>query len=159
MTGLDLSQVKRLYVRPALIALGLDDPARLNLITGIGLVESGYIWLIQRGGGPAKGFWQMEPATHDDCWENFLRYPRQSRLASGLHTLLGGLDPTPDRLITHPVYAAAMAAVKIRRAPEALPDADDAAGMSRYHKRWYNTPLGAASADRNVSAFQAAIRA
>lgn len=158
MTGLDLSHVKRLWVRPALAELGLDADAAVNLVTGTALAESGCVWLEQIR-GPALGLWQMEPATHDDCWANFLLYPRFSRLATALHGLTGGNAPSPGLLVTHPLYAAAMCRIKYYRAPDPLPVAGDAAGLSAYHKRIYNSPLGAADAAANVRLFQQAINA
>ncbi|MFT8786917.1 hypothetical protein, partial [Gluconobacter oxydans] len=146
MTGLNLSQIKRLWIQPALRAIGLDDPAHLNIVTGIGLVESGYVWLEQLNSGPAKGFWQMEPATHDDIWKNSLPAPSRSRVASGLNRLLYGQPHAADLMISLPLYGAAMCATKILLAPEPIPAADDAAGQAQYHKRWYNSPLGSACA-------------
>lgn len=159
MTGPNLSQIKRLWIRPALQTIGLDDPAHVNIVTGIGLVESGYVWLEQLHGGPAKGFWQMEPDTHDDIWKNSLPAPCRSRAASGLNRLLYGQSHSAALMIALPLYGAAMCAVKILLAPEPIPDADDAAGQARYHKRWYNSPLGAASVVANIPGFQAAIDA
>ncbi|WP_215745184.1 hypothetical protein [Gluconobacter sp. P1C6_b] len=159
MTGLNLSQIKRLWIRPALQAIGLDDPAHVNIVTGIGLVESGYVWLEQLHGGPARGFWQMEPASHDDIWKNSLPAPCRSKIASGLNRLLYGQPHSADLMIALPLYGAGMCAVKVLLAPEPIPAADDAAGQARYHKRWYNSPLGAASVMANISDFQAAITA
>lgn len=159
MSGLSLSQIKRLWIRPALQAIGLDDPAHINIVTGIGLVESGYVWLEQLNGGLAKGFWQMEPETHDDIWRNSLPAPSRSRIASGLNRLLCGQQHTANLMITFPLYGAAMCATKVFLAPEPIPDADDAAGQARYHKRFYNSPLGAACALSNIPDFQTAIAA
>ncbi|GEM17846.1 hypothetical protein [Gluconobacter oxydans] len=159
MAGLNLSQIKRLWIQPALRAIGLDDPAHLNIVTGIGLVESGYVWLEQLNDGPAKGFWQMEPATHDDIWKNSLPAPSRSRIASGLNQLLYGQPHAADLMISLPLYGAAMCATKILLAPEPIPAADDAAGQAQYHKRWYNSPLGSACALANIPDFQAAIAA
>ncbi|EHH68362.1 hypothetical protein [Gluconobacter morbifer] len=159
MSGVNLSQVKRLWITPALTALGLSQLARINLVTGIGLVESDYVWLEQLNDGPARGFWQMEIATHDDIWKNSLPDPSRSRVLAGLHRLLCGRAPEASLMAADPLYGAAMCAVKILLAPEALPAADDAAGQARYHKRWYNTPLGSACALANIPDFQAAIAA
>ncbi|MFT9424981.1 MAG: hypothetical protein ABF570_07600, partial [Acetobacter syzygii] len=74
MQGLDLAQFKALLVRPVLAQIGLAGAAAVPLVTGTALVESGLVWLRQNGGGPALGLWQMEPATHDDCWRNFLAF-------------------------------------------------------------------------------------
>ncbi|QDH16510.1 hypothetical protein [Swingsia samuiensis] len=157
--GIDLAQVKYEWVQPALATLGLLSPARLNLVTGIGLAESNYIWMKQLNNGPALGFWQMEPFTHDDLWKNSLIAPCRSRIAYGLHQLLHGVEPASSQMITNPLYGAGMCAVKVWLAPQSLPAADDAVGMSAYHKRWYNSALGAADPVRNIPAFKRVILA
>ncbi|QEH97266.1 hypothetical protein [Gluconobacter thailandicus] len=159
MSGLNITQVKRLYVTPALQAVGLSELARINCVTGVGCVESGYKYLVQLNNGPARGFWQMEIATHDDIWKNSLPAPSRSRIATGLRQLLHGQTPNADLMVTFPLYGAAMCAVKLLLAPAPFPAADDAAGMSQYHKRWYNSPLGAANALGNIPDFKAAIAA
>lgn len=159
MTGLDLTQVKNEIVRPALALLGLGGEAAVNLLTGTALVESGGIYLRQRGGGPALGLWQMEPATHDDCWANFLRYPAQSRLATLIRTASGCPAPVADRLVWDLRYACLMARIRYYRVRAPLPPATDAAALSRYHKQHYNTPLGAADPVANTPLFARAIAA
>ena len=156
--GIDLSQLKGLIVRPSLASLGLDSPAAENLLTGTALAESGCRFLHQID-GPALGLWQMEPATHEDCWENFLRFPAQSRLATALHRMVAADLPSADQLVTNLRYACAMARVRYYRSPHALPDADDAEALSAFHKTVYNTSAGAADAARNVPLFAAAIAA
>lgn len=159
MSGLNLTQLKKEIVRPTLDYLGLGGDAAVNLLTGTALAESDATYLRQIGGGPALGLWQMEPATHDDCWANFLRFPAQSRLATKLEAMLAPDLPRQQQLITNLRYACAMARIRFYRVRERLPAADDAAGMSQYHKRWYNSPLGAANALGNIPDFKAAIAA
>lgn len=91
MSGLYLPHVYALWVQPALAAL----PASLNTLSaqqgvlGIGNTESaGYRYIKQIGFGPALGFWQMEPATHDDAWANFIHF--RPALQTALIGLLGG---------------------------------------------------------------------
>lgn len=157
MTGLNLSQFKARIVLPVVQAMGQGGDAALNLLTGTALVESGLSYLAQLQ-GPALGLWQMEPATHDDCWANWLRY--QPDMARRI-LMLCGLTGSPDAEATvwNLRYACAMARVKYLRAPSALPAANDAAALSAYHKQNYNTALGAANTAHNVGLFQQAIAA
>lgn len=157
--GLDAGQLKRLVVAPALTALGLGGDAAVNLLTGTALAESGAVWLRQIGGGPAMGLWQMEPATHDDCWENFLRFPKGSVHAETLKAMLGADLPRAAQMVTNLRYACAMARIRYFRVGEPLPPADSASALSAYHKRHYNTSSGAADAAANVALFRAAILA
>lgn len=156
MSGLDLAQFKALIVRPVVSALGPGEGA-VNLLTGTALVESGLAYLVQIR-GPALGLFQMEPATHDDCWQTWLHY--QNATAASLLQVCGlSSPPGAGAMVSNLRYACAMARVKYLRALPSLPDASDAAGLSAYHKQHYNTPLGAANATRNDALFQQAIDA
>jgi hypothetical protein len=138
-------------IDPALAALDLDPPAGRagvrQLLLGTALQESLLRHLRQvpnpdGSRGPALGYFQMEPATHDDIWKTFLAY--RAPLATRVRTLAGLPPgrPRADLLASDPVYAAAMARLRYRRAPGMLPQAGDVAGMAAYWKRHYNTPLG-----------------
>ena len=159
MSGLNLTQLKNEIVRPTLDYLGLGGDAAVNLLTGTALAESDATYLRQIGGGPALGLWQMEPATHDDCWANFLRFPAQSRLATKLQGMLAPDLPRSAQMITNLRYACAMARIRFYRVRDALPAATDAAGLSAYHKAHYNTTQGAADPVANVTFFAEAIAA
>lgn len=159
MQGLDLAQFKALLVRPVLAQIGLAGAAAVPLVTGTALVESGLVWLRQNGGGPALGLWQMEPATHDDCWRNFLAF--RPALAAAVRRI-GGVDAgvgSAGLLVGNLAYACAMARVVYARAPNPLPAGTDSVGLSAYHKQFYNTPLGAADSQRNAALFAQAIAA
>lgn len=160
MPGLNLSHLKHHIVDPALEAIGLFSPAALNLVTGTALVESAATYLVQNG-GPALGLWQMEPATERDCWDNFIKF--DAALSAAVKSLLPPMaqgDARTQQLIGNLSYAAAMCRVKYRRSPQALPAADDAAGLCQYWKAVYNSSLGAGVTDAaHVSAFEQAIRA
>lgn len=154
--GLHLGQFKALIVRGTLAQIGLAGDAAVNLLTGTALVES-ELYFLRQMGGPALGLWQMEPATHDDCWQNFLN--TQPQLGQSIRMLAGRRNPTVALLITNLAYACAMARVKYLRAAPPLPAATDAAALSAYHKRIYNTARGAADPIRNTPFFQQAIDA
>ena len=153
---MSLSQIKKKAIAPTLDLIGLGGDAAVNLITGTGLVESGYKYTRQIN-GPALSWFQIEPATHDDCWENYLRY--HPALAEKIRGLIYGLTPSAHMLSNNARYAVAMCRVKYLRVPEPLPDANDAAGMSAYHKKYYNTALGKANETQNFPLFQEAIDA
>lgn len=135
----------RLVIEPVLCALGsvTFSRAATELLLGTALHESGGLaHRRQISGGPARGFFQMEPATHNDIWDNFLAF--RATLRSEVEALLS--DPRADRiheLEFNDNYAAGMARVHYLRAPDALPQAGDLIGQSNYWKRHYNTPLGA----------------
>ena len=157
----DIHTIKWGLIAPTLEKIGLYSDTALNLVTGTGLVESGYRVTTQSGGGPALGWFQMEPATHDDIWRNYLVY--RPELGKRLHSILGvsqntGIFPSAHLLQTNPAYATAMCRVKYLRVPAPLPP-NNAQYLSLYHKRYYNTMQGKADATKNIPLFQASIEA
>lgn len=143
-------------VRPALNHIALPSEAAEQLLLGTALVESRLVHRRQIGGGPARGFFQMEPATHDDIWSNFLEY--RPSLAEKIKSLLSLPTANAHReLEKNDKYACAMARAHYLRAPEALPDAGDVKGMAGYWKQYYNTPLGAGTVGKYVAAWQKAM--
>lgn len=96
-------------------------------------------YLVQRGGGPALGIYQMEPATHADLWNKYIvrKYAIEKHLK---YTKIPGWDGL-TQLKVNPVYATAMARIQYYRRPEKLPEIDKVS-MWKYYKQFYNTPLG-----------------
>jgi hypothetical protein len=140
---MDLKQVHKFIVRPTLDSLGLGGLAAERLILGTALTESGLVYISQVPSGIAKGICQMEKATHDDIWENYLKY--NHNLSNKVtNFMLRGLDiPNFEQLQGNLYYAVAMCRIHYLRAPEKIPDAEDFEGMAKYWKKYYNTILGA----------------
>tara|TARA_R100000664_G_scaffold27307_1_gene37899 strand:+ start:6480 stop:6989 length:510 start_codon:yes stop_codon:yes gene_type:complete len=144
-------QLHDLIVKPTLSQIGLDQPGASQLLMGTYLHEStvgGDTCVKQLGGGPALGIYQMEPATHNDIWKNYLKYKEE--LASYVLTAIG-LDsdnlPDAERMIWDLKYATCMARVHYRRDPGILPASTDLIAQAEYYKKVYNTHLGAATPD------------
>ncbi len=114
-------------VRPSLDSIGLWSPAAERLLLGTAIVESELTWLRQHGDGPARGVYQIEPATHDDIWAHYLAY--RERLAERV-ARLAGERPRLDQLAWNLGYATAIARLVYYRRPEPLPPADDLAGLA-----------------------------
>ncbi len=147
---IDPHDFRHYVVRPTLTCLHPLVPvsrAAEVLLLGTALVESGLSALVQRGGGPALGLYQIEPATHVDLWDRYLAYrpslERHLRAVFGLH---GEGVPRDERLITDLAYATAIARIIFWRRPEPLPDAADHRGLGAYWKRHYNSSPGAGRA-------------
>lgn len=152
--GLNLSNLKLLVITPALANLGLTSTAAINLVTGTALQESAVTYLEQIG-GPALGLWQMEPATEQDIWTNWVPYNLSARAA--LEKMLAP-GPTTSQLVWNLYYGAAMCRIKYYRAPDALPTYNDAQGLATYWKTIYNTSGGAGTVDTaTIANFQTAI--
>jgi hypothetical protein len=97
-----------------------------------------YLWQNDSKGfpsGPAIGPFQMEPATHDDLWNNFLFY--RPILAKPLGEASAG------RMAWDWYYAIRIARLNYYRFPMPIPN--DLEGLIRYYKKYWNTDLGAAT--------------
>jgi hypothetical protein len=127
-------------IQPTLRFLGLWRLAADELLLGTAIIESNLIHRRQIG-GPARGFFQMEPRTHDDIWENFLKY--RAQLADRVRRLL--TSERDDRLVELEIndkYACAMARVHYLRVSAPLPQTGNVAAMAAYWKLHYNTLRG-----------------
>lgn len=137
---MDRTQLIKL-ISDVLRELGKYSESAVNLLLGTAAQESalGEFWY-QKGGGPARGIFQMEPATELDTWKNFINKNGKVKLA--LLELGYSYGPNSTRLLFDLRYQIIMARLDYARAKEALPGSDDVAGMARYWKKYYNTPLG-----------------
>jgi len=135
MSGLDPRQLLEIAVRPALEIMG-DEFGGTNaeqLLMGTAAVESGLVHLRQLPNGPALGLWQMEPATFYDLAQRYRQWK----------TMVTSPQPSAEQVAWNLRLGAAMARLKYRDAPAALPAAWDIEAMESYHKRYYNSMLGA----------------
>lgn len=135
---IDAQQLLDYVVRPVNKSLDLWSEAADRLLIGTACQESNLRYLHQQS-GPAIGLWQMEPATYDDCWLNFLAYqptlgPRVKAFAFGL--VLNNADEMHGNLY----LAAAMCRVKYYADKDPIPDT--LPGQAAYWKRVYNTEMG-----------------
>lgn len=140
-------QLAEYVIRPSLVAVGLHSLAAEQLLVGTACAESKCGTYLHQIRGPALGIFQMEPATHDDLWDSYIRY--RSELMFKLRALIpvmstGGVGrpPKAELLITDLRYAAIMARLLYRRSPRALPKADDWQGHAETWKAVYNTTKG-----------------
>lgn len=142
---IDPQQFRALIVRPTLERLGQYSPAAEALLLGTAVVESGLTYLVQHGGGPALGVYQVEPATHDDVFVNFLnarsRLREQVIATSQFKSMVG--TPPARQMVANLAYATAIARQVYWRQPEPLPAAGDIEGLARYWKDHFNTRAGA----------------
>ncbi len=154
--GLDLDQLRELIVRPTLKDIDLYSLAAENLVLGTAITESRLKAIKQYGKGPALGLWQMEPFTHNDIWRTHLtgQYlgARIARLVSP-----NGARPAAENMVWNLKYAAAMCRVHYLRVRSPLPAPNDALGMARYWKDFYNTRLGKGTVEKALPAFQLAV--
>jgi hypothetical protein len=147
-TGSDLRQIKQHIIRPTLAEMSPhhNTSSAVNLLAFTFLKESnGGRYVMQLGGGPAIGPFQMEPATHDDCWRNFLVY--QPDLARIARSFARGSTESAEQMAGNWYCGCFMARIKYIRDSAPLPAHNDAKGIVEYWKRVYNTHLGAGRVD------------
>lgn len=107
---------------------------------GTAAQESRLEWLSQLGGGPGLGLWQCEPATHEDIWQNYLRF--REELRGRVCLLLAAWPSGAAALASNLAYAAVMCRLQYLRDREPLPPAGDVEAMARTWKRVYNSEKG-----------------
>lgn len=145
---IDPAQLLTDIIIPVLVELDMDSRTARQLVLGTAAQESNLRYIKQLDSGPALGLWQMEPATHDDIWTNWLRHRDKTR-----HVILRlALDATPAEMIWNLRYAAAMCRVHYRRFP-GFPVADDIVSLAKYWKQHYNTSVGRGTVEEFVSNF------
>lgn len=149
---MNLENLRDCVIRPTLKHLGLYSPAAENLVLGTALVESKAEYLRQIK-GPALGLWQIEPATWQDLHENFLRFRTDLRARLDELSTTAKMTEGPLEMVGNLYYGCAVCRLIYRRAPEPLPDADDAEGMASYWKRFYNSSLGSGTVQRALAHF------
>ncbi|BBA32644.1 uncharacterized protein sS8_0679 [Methylocaldum marinum] len=144
-------------IRPTLMGINKHSIVAEQLLLGTAIQESRLKYLNQLGGGPALGYFQMEPNTHDDIWKNYLAY--RNHLAAKV-CAVGEISTTnlPDSTIlaSNHRYAAAMARVHYLRVPATLPLAGDINAIAGYWKQHYNTYGGKGTIDEFVINWQKA---
>ena len=127
-------------IKLALQHLGLDSEAARSLIYRTGKAESGYKTLLQYGSGPALGFFQMEPDTAIDIWDNYVMYRPKYR--DKLYALGFDEGALEFCLLSNIGLQAAFCRLHYRRVPSALPKSDDLKEQAKYWKIYYNSHLG-----------------
>lgn len=136
--GIEAEQLRRLVIRPVLLYLDMHSRAAENLLIGTAAQESHLgTYIEQLGGGPARGIYQMEPATRQDNESYLTRRPALRTKVE--HFKIPAFGP---QLYGNLYYATALARIHYWRKPEPLPNADDLEGMARYWKQHYNTVFG-----------------
>ncbi|WP_262689771.1 hypothetical protein [Kordiimonas aestuarii] len=136
---------------PVLRDLGMDSPAAEKLLMMTAAHESmGFRYRAQVG-GPALSYFQIEPATLEDLYQNYLAYRpgRQAMLDIYLPAGMGRIDALEhdDR------YACAAARLLYARVPDALPVVSDDMALAAYAKRYWNTDFGKATPEKYLDDF------
>lgn len=143
-------QLRNEVIKPALVAIGLYSKQAEDLVFGTACVESQCGEFICQINGPAVGIFQMEPATHEDIYKNFLKYKPELK-AKVMKLASPGLTAA-ENLKSNLIYAAAMCRIYYLRAP--LPVPEDLHGQAEYWKKFYNTSKGKGSVQKYLDAYK-----
>ena len=150
------NDLKTRVIEPILRDAHLHSESAVNLILGTAAQESHMgTYFMQGGGGPAVGIFQMEPATHDDIWGNFLKYkPSTENYMVVLGALCSPYKHRAEIMFWNLRYAALMCRMHYYRKKEPLPEADDIRALGEYWKKHYNTVKGKGTVDEFVENYK-----
>ena len=147
---IDKGQLREL-ITEVLVELGAYRPSAVELLMMTAAVESKMGTYLYQIRGPARGIFQMEPATEKDIWDNYLKYnKRLAELVSGF--MFSGKSNL--NLTANIPYQIAMARVHYLRVPHGLPSADDVSALAKYWKDYYNTRLGKGTVEKAIEAYR-----
>jgi len=137
-------------IRTVLSGMPLPNWERaVPLLLGVAAQESGLEHTKQLGGGPARGYWQMEPTTEKDHWQ-WLK--AQNTLRNALVERCGVEEATPPALQHNMPYQIIMVRIHFyRRDPEALPAVNDLQEQAVRWKTFYNTLSGKGTREQYIT--------
>ena len=120
-----------------------------NLVFETGMAESGYRALEGYGAGnPAVSFWQIEPATIRDIWENYISYRKP--MIQAVYSLGLIEDKKVFSVFSNIALASAFCRIHYRRQKGAIPKTMP--GRAQYWKSTYNTYKGRGTVDHYIGA-------
>ena len=149
---LNQNQLRELIIVPVLNDLQMYSKSAEELLVFTCAVESDGGTFLKQVKGPALGIYQMEPATHTDIWQNFIRYRTNIVTIMSLMFQAPSI-PKSERLIYDLRYATAMARLHYRRFNERLPNEKDPKALYAYYKKYYNTPEGKSTEEKSIAKY------
>tara|TARA_Y100000004_G_scaffold52017_1_gene57602 strand:+ start:4548 stop:4985 length:438 start_codon:yes stop_codon:yes gene_type:complete len=138
----------REIAKETLEKMGMYSEDALNLIMETGMAETGFKHLKQMGGGPAIGFFQVEPWVVTDYYDNYLIYRTKT-----LDKILAlGFKPTDQvfSTISNIAVQVALCRIHYRRVPSAIPSTIEE--RAKYWKKHYNSELGKGTVEHYLKA-------
>jgi hypothetical protein len=143
ISSLNPQQLRDLVVRPTLAQLGLPGGAAAEmLVMGTAAQESGLVHLHQLGAGPARGLWQMEPATFRDTWDRWLAAPSRGELRARVAALMAPAPAPVEQLVGNLYLGCAMCRVLYFSRRFTLRESASLEDLAGIWKKYYNTAAG-----------------
>ena len=152
--SIDKNQFIEHLLEPVLKNAGLYSEAAVCLLLGTAAQESAFgTYIIQKPNGPALGLYQMEPKTHHDIYDNYLKY-NNSLKARIFNICNFVVEPSKDELMYNLRYATLMCRLHYYRIPEKLPEPHNAENLAKYWKKYYNTEKGKGTIEEFISNYR-----
>ena len=104
--------------------------------------------------GPALGIFQIEPATAEDLFDNFLRYHDDLLDAQITFAQIINKYNWRSNMMGNLPYQIVLARLQYFRFAEALPSKNDIAGMAQYYKTYWNTHEGKATVEEAIENYR-----
>lgn len=121
--------------------LPLNSQGAEELLTGVACHESdGLLYVRQLGDGPALGPYQMEPATHDDLFRNFLAF--RPWLKQAVLNFSAYSETFYGELAFNAFYATACARAQFYRFSDLIPEVGDLLSQANLWKLRWNSMVG-----------------
>ena len=119
----------------------------VDLVLATGIVESRYEYIRQMGDGPARSFWQVEPATCVDNLAHYLKHRKKLMLKCAEASVVDIKHwQNFDEILWEDILEKNIAAgivhcrLKYLIVPKKMPNTFE--GMANYWKKYYNTEQG-----------------
>ena len=151
-----VDQLRDLIIKPALQDLVMYSEEAAELLVFTCAVESEGGTYLHQVSGPALGIYQMEPATYNDIWQNYINNKPDLKLKL-LHNFNAPVMPDEERLIYDLRFATAMCRIHYDRVNQPIPKRY-IEEMYTYYKEFYNTSDGAATYPKSLWAYDLFIR-
>ena len=140
-----------------------SSPEAVELVLATGIVESRYEYIRQMGDGPARSFWQVEPASAVDNLAHYLVY-RGSLMQKCAEASLVDLKhwQNYDEIVWANILEKNIASgiihcrLKYWRVPKKMPSSLE--GQADYWKKYYNTEGGAGDPEHFVESVKKYLR-
>lgn len=149
----DHRQFRDLVIKPILGKLNLYSFDIEELLIFTMANESNGGTYLRQCKGPALGVYQMEPNTHFDIWQNYIRLNLKLGMALAYH-LNAHQSNDYERLITDLSYATVMARIHYLRVKAPVPNKEDTPAIYAYYKQYYNTPAGKANQQNSIAKYE-----
>jgi len=149
---MDSGQLRDL-IRDILYATDLikyEDEREVELLMLTAAVESDLgQCIVQKGGGPARGIFQMEPNTEDDIWKNYLKY--REHLALSVTEYMCNFK---EEMKWNLAYQILMCRTNYLRIKDPIPAANNIVELARYWKFNYNSINGKGTIEKAIEKYK-----